>query len=182
MPYEWTKTSEEAPDNSGASLFEAGDPPFATLRLWPNKSLSKDGFVWFIVPTVVLLCIPLFAVLGTPILWILLFYAALAVGGVWFAIMSHHRAELVSEELKIWRDRLELTHTKRGTAPLHWIGNPYWVRVDIHSEGGPVENYLTLKGGDRVVELGAFLSPFEREDLMQDVLNELAACKSPKGG
>ena len=32
----------------------------------------------------------------------------------------------------------------------------------LHASGGPVPNYITLRGGDREVELGAFLSEDER--------------------
>lgn len=39
----------------------------------------------------------------------------------------------------------------------------------IYPEGGPVPQYLTLKGGGREVEIGAFLSPEEREALYPDI-------------
>jgi uncharacterized membrane protein len=39
------------------------------------------------------------------------------------------------------------------------------VRVILHARGGPVPQYLTLQGGDREVELGAFLTPPERVGL-----------------
>jgi hypothetical protein len=39
-------------------------------------------------------------------------------------------------------------------------------------KGGPVDNYLTLKGGSRPVEIGAFLSVAERRALF----GELSDC------
>ena len=57
---------------------------------------------------------------------------------------------------------------RRG-APRHWEANPYWTEVRIYPEGGPVPQYLTLKGAGREVEIGAFLSPEEREALYPEI-------------
>ena len=70
-------------------------------------------------------------------------------------------------------DRREPDGTRRD-----WEANPYWVRARLHPRGGPVENYITLQGGPREVELGAFLSADERvalhhelEEALDDVRN-----------
>ena len=60
-----------------------------------------------------------------------------------------------------------------------WQANPYWVRVTLHVTGGPVPNYLTLKGDGREVELGAFLSEDERIRLRDDLKTRIAALRSP---
>jgi uncharacterized membrane protein len=41
--------------------------------------------------------------------------------------------------------------------------------VHLHQTGGPVENYLTLRGGDREVEIGAFLDAKERLALYGEI-------------
>ncbi len=41
--------------------------------------------------------------------------------------------------------------------------------MNILPKGGPVPNYLTLKGSGHEIELGAFLSPQERITLRQDI-------------
>ncbi len=56
----------------------------------------------------------------------------------------------------------------------HWQANPYWVRVNLLPHGGPVENYLTLTGGPRDVELGAFLTAVEREQLQHELRGRLS--------
>ena len=48
------------------------------------------------------------------------------------------------------------------------------MRIILHSTGGPVPNYLTLQGGPREVELGAFLSQDERVALRAEVQAALA--------
>jgi len=50
-----------------------------------------------------------------------------------------------------------------------WQANRYWVTVHLHPKGGPVENYITLRGGDREVELGAFLDAEERANLYNEL-------------
>jgi uncharacterized membrane protein len=41
------------------------------------------------------------------------------------------------------------------------------------AEGGPVENYVTMRGNGRTVEIGAFLSPDERLDLYRELMQLL---------
>jgi hypothetical protein len=41
--------------------------------------------------------------------------------------------------------------------------------LTLHESGGPVPHYLTLSGGGRVVELGAFLTEAERVTLKGEI-------------
>ncbi len=52
--------------------------------------------------------------------------------------------------------------------------NPHWVKPKLHPTGGPVPHYLTLTGGPRVVELGAFLTEDERKILHGELRARLA--------
>jgi len=162
MPYVWEQTLKEAPASPGAFSSEG---EAAVLTLWPHQSLTHRGFVWFIGITVSLLALPLLASLGSPVLWVLLIFIALAVGGLWVAIgrNRHHRSG--QEVLVATPGQVRLTHEEPGGRVLSWEANPYWVEVRLTPEGGKVENYLTLRGGGREVEIGAFLAPEEREAL-----------------
>ena len=51
------------------------------------------------------------------------------------------------------------------------------MQVRLHQTGGPVPNYLTLKGDGREVELGAFLSEEERLALRDDLHQRLVALR-----
>ncbi len=174
MPHSWVRRSEGAPEKSGAFLFADGDPPQARLTLWPHRSLTAEGFVWFVGLTAVAICLPLLAVLGSPVLWGLLPFALVTLGGVWWAIRRNARDGTLTEDLMLWRDRIELVRREPDGRTLNWTADPYFVRVTLHAEGGPVEKYLTLKGGGREVEIGAFLSPDERVALHDELRAALA--------
>jgi uncharacterized membrane protein len=104
----------------------------------------------------------------------LLPFAALALAGLWFALMRSYRDGEIVEDLALWPDRVTLTrHGPRGRQQA-WEANAHWVRVVLHPTGGPVPNYLTLQGGPREVELGAFLSEEERIALRAEVQAALA--------
>lgn len=149
------------------------------LDLWPHRSLKGKGFsaaIWL------MFCgglIPLVPFIGTIAFWVLLIFMMTALAALWTALRRSDRDRL-REELLIWPNRLELTHWPAKGAALTWQANPYWLRLNLHPEAGKVEQYLTLKGGGpvetREVELGAFLSPEERQALcveIQGVLNDL---------
>lgn len=156
MPYHWTETTT---------------PRSLTLR--PHQSMTPAGFVVFMGATLIFIAMPLLAVLGTPVLWGLLPFFALAVWGLWYAISRNQRDAMLTETLTLDHDRMELVrHEPRG-AVQRWEANPYWVSVHLHPNTRPVENYLTLRGNDREVELGAFLSPEERVSLHDELTRAL---------
>lgn len=145
--------------------------------IWPHRALTPRGFVWFIGITSGLIAMPLLAALGSPVLWGLLPFLALAVGGVWYALrLSWRRSDMTREVLRLSRDRLDLTRSDTGRTDRHWHANPYWLRVTLRDDG-PVEDYLTLTADGREVELGAFLSVDERRSLARELRQRLAALK-----
>lgn len=179
MPYHWHEHETGAPaDTAGASVSQ-GRGPASKLLVWPHQSLSPQGFVWFIGITAGMFCFPLVAVLGTFALWGVLPFILLVLWGVWYGIQQNAAALRYHEELVLTDDRIAITrHQPRGAAPLSWEANPYWVEVALHPKGGPVENYITLRGSNRIVELGAFLSPEERLSLHDDLQDRLVRVRS----
>jgi uncharacterized membrane protein len=183
MPVLWQNNSDRAPVYSGALPYGARDgvdasnlpanAPALHARLWPHRSLPRTGFVWFIAITFIMMLMPLAALLGTNAMWGILPFMMGALGLVWFFIMRSYKTAL-REDLRIWHDRIEIIHTNPDGSTQEWHANPHWVRLCLTPEGGPVEQYLTLMGGERDVELGAFLSPVERIDLHDDLLRLLA--------
>lgn len=170
MPYEWS------PD-------PGNDPgvPCEQLTLWPHRSLEPRGFVIFILITVGMISMPLFALIGTALLWVMLPFLAVAVGGIWFAIRKSNSDGQLCEHLTLCDTQLRLVRQNPKGDQQTWEANPYWVRLDLHDSQGPVKNYLTMKGAGRQVELGAFLSPEERLDLHADLTRRLGRvdCNRP---
>src|SRR6056297_28935 len=139
-----------------------GGTPRLHLRLTPHKSLTPQGFVWFIGLTSVLISVPLLSILGNPVFWALLPFILAAIWAIWTALKRSWHDHDISEEVLIWDDRMRIERHEPRKPPRDWEANPYWVRAILHATGGPVPNYLTLQGGEREVELGAFLTPPER--------------------
>ncbi len=146
--------------------------PRLHLRLTPHKSLTPEGFVWFIGLTAALISVPLFSILGTAVFWALLPFILAAVAGIWFALKRSWRRMDIYEDLLLWDDLIRIQrHDHTGLQ--EWEANPYWVRPILHAKTGPVPQYLTLQGGPREVELGAFLTPPERVGLLETLEREL---------
>lgn len=158
MPYEWLPT----------------DGTEERLHVWPHRSLSQRGFVWFLGLTAALIAVPLLAILGSPVVWALLPFLLATVGAIWFALRKNGRDRDILEDLHLTPARITLArHGPKGRRR-DWQANPHWLRVTLHESGGPVPNYLTLKGENREVELGAFLSEEERVALYREILSRVA--------
>jgi uncharacterized membrane protein len=146
MPYEWLPSHENE----------------YRLHAWPHRSLTQRGFVWFLGSTAALIALPLLSILGSPVVWALLPFLATTLAAIWLALRKNGRDRHIVEELVLTPSRVSLTrHGPRGHRQ-DWESNPHWLRINLHEEGGPVPNYLTLKAKGREVELGAFLSEEER--------------------
>ena len=152
----------------------ANTPTETRLHLWPHRSLPRQGFVWFIALTATLIALPLLSFLGSPALWAVLPFAGIAVAGVWAALTRSNRDRAITEDLTLTPTLVTLTRHGPSGQRQEWQANPHWVRVILHPTSGPVPNYLTLQGGPREVELGAFLSEDERVTLRAEVQAALA--------
>jgi uncharacterized membrane protein len=176
MPREWRRDG---------ALPEGGEPGAAELRLWPHRSLDARGFAIFIGATFVLLLVPLVAVLGTSVHWVLLPFLMAALAMIWVALRRNSAETALTETLTLTRDRISLVRREPRGAVRRWDADPHWVSVNLHRQGGPVENYVTLRGGGREVEIGAFLSSAERlalRDELESILRRLVAGPASAGG
>lgn len=147
MPFRWSDT-----------------PQGLRLDLWPHRSLSRRGFVLFFGLTAGLMSLPLTAMLGSNVLWGLLPFVLLTLMGLWAAFGRTYRSATLSEELHLSPGITRLTRHEPDGRARHWQAHPHWVRVVAHNDG-PVPHYLTLEGGPRPVEIGAFLTEAERRAL-----------------
>lgn len=178
MPYESTFNAEEmAPARSGAILPNTTEALVYTITLWPHRSLPRAGFVWFIGATAVLISFPAIALIGTAELWGVLPFLVLAVTAIYWALQRNYRDSQIVEHLTILPDRVTLVRQGPRGKRADWEANPYWVTPVLHPTAGPVPNYVTLRGGDREVELGAFLSEAERITLHAEITKMLATLR-----
>jgi uncharacterized membrane protein len=177
MPYEWDISLTEAPPQDAPGHAE-GPPPVARLHLWPYRSLPRRGFVFVIGMMFVAMLLPLIAFIGTVHLWWLLAFSLAALGALWWFIERSYRDGEILEELEIWPDHIALTRSGPHGSRADWAANLYWVTVQIHPTGGPVPDYITLKGAGREVEIGAFLSEAERPMLYEELSAALVLAKS----
>jgi len=157
MPYQWTEPHSDLTE----------------LRLWPHQSLPPRGFAAFILTTFTLSTVPLYGLLGTAVLWGLLPFMLLTLGGIYFALRRNEADRQVTEVLTLTGDEVRLVRRAARKAPQEWQCNAYWTRVACHKTGGPVPHYVTLAGAGREVEIGAFLSEEERKDLFDDLTQRM---------
>lgn len=155
MPHIWTDRNERE----------------AELHLWPHNSLPPEGFAAMILGFFLFASIPLYALLGTAVLWGLLPFMLAATGALYYALRRNRRDRQILEVLTLTPDTAQLTRDNPQGPRQEWRSNTYWVRVALHPKGGPVDNYVTLSGNGREVEIGAFLSEDERKLLFGE-LNE----------
>ncbi len=148
------------------------DEPIYKVRLWPNRSLPREGFHQILMFTAFMLAIPLIPLIGTPVALALLPFLLGALGLLWYFIQRNYKDGQLTEELRLWHDHISVVrHEPRGRVK-DWHANPYWVTAHLHKDAA-LENYITLKGNGREIELGAFLSPEERAELFDDLTRAL---------
>lgn len=157
MPYQWSP-SPDAPQS---------------LRLWPHRSLPRRGFAAVVLGTFTFITIPLLPLLGTVLLWGLLPFLLMAVGGIWWALERSYKDGEILETLTFTTETLNLERVNPKGDRQSWDCNPYWARAQMHTTGGPVPFYVTLTGNGRTVEIGAFLSEDERKSLYGELANAL---------
>ncbi|SFR52539.1 DUF2244 domain-containing protein [Litoreibacter janthinus] len=171
MPIQHINLSKGASDYPEALSSYEGKAPMYRVLLWPHRSLPRGGFVFFIAITCIMLTFPLLPLIGTAAIWVLLPFLVLTVALLWVFIMRSYRSGQLVEELSLWPDHMTLVRRNPDGTRQDWEANPYWVEVISHDK--PVEAYLTLRGGPREVEMGAFLTPEERIELKEELEDKL---------
>ena len=157
---------------------ETGAGKVTTIELWPYNSLKPKGFVFFLGATFALIALPLFNVLGTKVFWGLFPFLFLTLMGIWFALRKSLRDRQILEQLTLCKDKLILIRQDPNGEQKEWVCSPYWSKLRMYDNEGPVANYITLSGNGREVELGSFLGEDERKELFHELSRLLTKLKS----
>jgi len=178
MPVQW-RENNLASEEFGAS-FDLGpdSQPIFAAYITPNRSLSRRGLARLMLAIWAFVTVPLLALLGTAAFCVILGFLSFAMAALWYFIERNNRDGTLFEELLLWPDRIAVTRFNPRAESQSWHAHPHWTTLNIKAEGGPVENYLTLKGNQRTIELGTFLSPQERRVLYDQLGEKLAQIKT----
>ena len=152
----------------GPNWRDRRDRPVYRVQLWPNQSLTPVGAKVFFGISGAMLCVPLLAVIGTPVFWGLLPFVIGAVAAAFWALKRNGRNLDLSETVEIWRDEVRVERRDPNGRLRRWQADPMRARIRLHKDGR-VEDYLTMSGGGREIELGAFLAPEERVALSEEI-------------
>lgn len=166
------KTRAAGEGSPAADGSEPPEPPLYQATLWPHRSLSRRGFRWLLAALAAGLAFPLVSVWGTAVGWFLLPFLLGALALVWGMIELNYRHGRVREELRLWPGLIAVTRREPGGAERRWAANPHWVRLEL-TDTPRSPRYLTLSGGGRTIELGAFLTGEEREALAEELRDAL---------
>jgi uncharacterized membrane protein len=140
------------------------DAPTFTKTIQPYRSLPIKGFVWLIAIACIGFLIPLLAFIGSKVLWGLLIPCLITLATLWYFIQRNYRDAEVQEIIKLWPDLLAIQRINPQGPDQFWQANPHWVKLHI-KDTPEIEGYLTITGGTREIELGAFLTPDQRNEL-----------------
>lgn len=152
---------------------ERPDPPLYRVALWPNRSLGPAGQGNVIAIAAAGFSMPLLAAAGTTAFWGLLPFCLGALGVLHLAFRRRNSDAALVEELMLWRDEVRVERREPRGRIRRWRALPQFLRLTVHPQAR-VRNYLTLSGGGREIELGAFLGADERLDLKRDIEAALA--------
>jgi uncharacterized membrane protein len=163
---------------AGVNWRERCDRPLYSARIWPNRSLGPRGHRVVLGMLGAGFVLPLIPAIGTPVFWGLLPFMAAALAMLWLGFRRNLFDGRLVEEVAVWRDEIRVERREPRGQVHRWSADPWQVRLMLYPEA-KVEQYLTLRGSGREIELGAFLSPEERIDLAAEI--EAALTRAIRG-
>lgn len=163
-----------------ADPFTRADPPLYAVTVWPHRSLDARGMRRFLGLLAAGFALPLLAVWGTSAAWALAPFPLAALGLTWVTLSLSRRQGRLVEELRLWPDAIAVERREPRGRVRRWSANPYWVTVTV-ADTPRIPRYLTLRGGGRTIELGAFLTAEERDALAGEINGALRRARGAEG-
>ena len=140
------------------------DNKLLAITLWPHRSCSRTSFRLVIAMSAVALLLPSSLMFNSSLALHILPFSLVVILLFYLVSEKNFRDGRLQEKLWIDPKTIKLDRQEPKGNVKSWSANPYWTEVKIRADG-PVESYLTLKGNGREVEVGSFLTPWEREEL-----------------
>lgn len=158
-------------DNVEQHTADGSEPGFSA-RLTPHRSLGPRGFLVLmaVICAVSFVAGVIFFFAGA---WPVVGFFGLDVLLIYFAFKLNYASARAYETVEICGDELVVRRVLPGRRPKQWTFHPYWVRIEMDSDGeyhGP----LYLKSHGTRLQIGAFLSGEERRNFADALKDALA--------
>ncbi len=145
--------------------------PLLSITLWPNKGMSQKQILNLLVLLFFLMMLPVIPFISVNASFVFLPFPLFVIFLLYLCLTLNLKQLEIYESIKIWPSLIEVTRVETNGSEKVWYANPYWATTIMYPTNQKVENYLTLKGNGREVELGAFLAPTERLELKEKIDN-----------
>ncbi len=158
--------------------FKTGSGDFYEMTLWPNRSFETKNLKFLLLIVFLGLIIPVLPFLGSMMGTVLLLFSMTTLVTFGSLFLQSYSGGNLKETIRIDQNEISVTRIEADGRKLFWRANSYWAKVKLYPEGQIVQNYLTLTGGSREIELGAYLSPEERTLVSEKIETTLSKIKS----
>mgnify|MGYP001162273587 FL=1 len=158
------------------NISNRNDETILSLTIWPHRSCTRRTFHLVIVLIAFVLLMPPLVFLELKFAFHILPFSLISVSLLYVFCEKNFKDSQLNETLKIFPERIVLHRSEPTGEIKKWSADPFWTRVCLHNKG-PIENYLTLRGNGREVEVGSFLTPMERKDLNNLIVNSIHKLK-----
>lgn len=144
--------------------------------LYPNRSLPHAGF--YVIIGIVVLVNIFSAIFYTRIgAWPVAFFCVFDVLIVWFAFHLSYRQGRLHEIIRLSEEGLTVSRIDPSGTEKRWQLQPFWTKVEFQR---PLrhESQIQLISHGKVLIIGSFLSPAERDSLAHALSSALDKVKS----
>lgn len=161
----------------GETNAASADEPFFSALLTPHRSLGRTGFA--VLMGVLTVCwLATGAIFLSQGAWPVFGFFGLDVLLVYVAFRLNYRAARAREEVSVSRTALDIRKiAPSGRTEAHRF-NPFWSRFSVarHEEIGITRMAVEAQG--KIVPIGGFLNPSDRESFAAAFSRALATAKS----
>lgn len=166
--------AEDLPHND-----RAAERVYFDAVLYPHRSLSPRGFLLFMAALAAISFTAgmVFLMRGA---WPVFGFFGLDAALIYLAFRQNYRDARLHEQIILTAGALVIRRIEANGVERSWSFEPYWVRVDLE-ETGHGSNRLTVSSHGRVILIGGFLTPAEREELahaLQGALRDHAGARA----